>query len=74
MAALAEAGKMRAAVGDEVLVKGRHVGDGDREGVTVGVYGADGAAPCLVRWKSSDHKARGGEHDREADRTVSLRP
>ena len=58
MAALAEAGKMRAAVGDEVLVKGRHVGDGDREGVTVGVHGADGAAPCLVRWKSSDHKAR----------------
>lgn len=28
MAALAEAGKMRPAVGDEVLVKGRHVGDG----------------------------------------------
>jgi len=36
---------MRAAAGDEVLVKGRHLGGRDRAGVTVGVHGADGAAP-----------------------------
>ena len=64
---------MRATAGDEVLVKGRHPGDGVA-GVAAGVHGADGAAPSLARWKSSDHKAEGGQHDREADfRTVSLR-
>ncbi len=45
MASLVEVGKVRAAVGDEVLVKGRRVGDGGREGVPAGVQGADGAAP-----------------------------
>ena len=45
MASQAEAGKMRAAAGDEVLVKGRHPGGRDRAGVTAGVHGADGAAP-----------------------------
>ncbi len=33
---LVEMGKMRAAAGDEVLVKGRRVGDRGREGVTAG--------------------------------------
>ena len=42
---------MRAVAGDELLVRGRHVGDGDREGVIVEVHGEDGAAPYLVRWK-----------------------
>jgi hypothetical protein len=75
MASLAGWEKMRAAAADEVLVKGRHPGDRDRAGVTAGVHGADGAAPKLVRWKSLDHKAEGGQHDREGDyRTVSLRP
>ncbi len=39
---------MRAAVGDEVLVKGRRVGDEGREGVPARVQGADGAAPSGV--------------------------
>jgi len=42
---------MRAIVGDEVVVKGRHVGDADREGVVIEVRGADGAPPYLVRWR-----------------------
>lgn len=42
---------MQAIVGDEVLVKGRHVGDVDRQGVIVEVHGANGAPPYLVRWK-----------------------
>lgn len=42
---------MRAVAGDELLVKGRHVGDVDREGVVVEVHGANGAPPYLVRWK-----------------------
>ena len=46
-----EAVAMRAVAGDELLVKGRHVGDEDREGVIVEVRGADGAPPYLVRWR-----------------------
>ncbi len=42
---------MRAVTGDELLVRGRHVGDVDRDGVIVEVHGEDGAAPYLVRWK-----------------------
>ena len=42
---------MRAVAGDELLVRGRHVADEDREGVIVEVRGEDGAAPYLVRWK-----------------------
>jgi hypothetical protein len=43
---------MRAMVGDEVTVRGRHVGDGNREGVIVEVRGADGAPPYLMRWQN----------------------
>ena len=43
---------MGAVAGDELLVRGRHVGDEDREGVIVEVRGEDGAAPYLVRWKN----------------------
>ena len=42
---------MHAAAGDEVVVRGRHVGDADREGVITEVRGADGAPPYLVRWR-----------------------
>lgn len=42
---------MRAVVGDEVVIKGRHVGDADREGVIAEVRGAGGAPPYLVRWR-----------------------
>lgn len=42
---------MRAAVGDELVVKGRHVGDVDRQGEVVEVHGEDGGPPYLVRWK-----------------------
>lgn len=42
---------MRAVAGDEVVVRGRHVGDADRQGVITQVRGADGAPPYLVRWR-----------------------
>jgi hypothetical protein len=47
---------MRASVGDELLIRGRHVGDEDREGVIVEIRGADGAPPYLVRWRN-DHES-----------------
>ena len=42
---------MHAVIGDELIVKGRHVGDVDREGVVLAVHGEGGAPPYLVRWK-----------------------
>jgi hypothetical protein len=42
---------MRAIVGDELIVRGRHVGDVDRQGVIKEVHGEDGAPPYLVLWK-----------------------
>ena len=42
---------MQVVVGDEVLVRGRHVGDADREGVIIEIRGEDGAAPYVGRWK-----------------------
>jgi len=41
---------MKAQVGDELVVKGRHVGDPDRTGVIVEVIGQAGGPPYLVRW------------------------
>jgi Domain of unknown function (DUF1918) len=41
---------MQAKVGDELVVKGRHVGDQDRRGVITEVHGEAGAPPYLVRW------------------------
>jgi len=42
---------MHAVVGDELLVKGRHVGDIQREGVILEIRGPGGAPPYRVRWK-----------------------
>jgi hypothetical protein len=42
---------MKAHVGDELIVKGTHVGDQDRKGVITEVHGADEAPPYVVRWE-----------------------
>lgn len=42
---------MRAATGDELLVRGRHVGDEERIGVIIEIHGDDGTPPYVVRWK-----------------------
>ncbi len=47
---------MRAVAGDEVVVRGRHVGDADRVGVITEVRGANGSPPYLVRW-SDGHES-----------------
>lgn len=43
---------MYAEVGDEIVVRGRHVGDEDRDGVITEVRGENGAPPYVVRWKN----------------------
>lgn len=42
---------MKAAVGDELTVRGRHQGDGERHGEIVEIHGADGSPPYLVKWR-----------------------
>ena len=42
---------MRAAMGDELVVRGRHVDDHDRAGVILEVHGDNGAPPYRVRWR-----------------------
>ena len=44
--------RMHAEVGDEIVVRGRHVGDEDRKGVITAVHGEGGAPPYLVRWEN----------------------
>jgi len=41
---------MHAEVGDEIVVRGRHVGDENRKGMIIEVHGEGGAPPYLVRW------------------------
>jgi hypothetical protein len=42
---------MKAVVGDELTVKGRHQGDVERRGQVLECRGADGSPPYLVRWR-----------------------
>jgi len=47
---------MKAQIGDELVVKGRHVGDQDRTGVIIEVRGEAGGPPYLVQW-SDGHES-----------------
>jgi hypothetical protein len=42
---------MRAHLGDQVTVKGRHQGNMERHGEIIQVDGPDSAPPYLVRWR-----------------------
>jgi hypothetical protein len=42
---------MDATVGDEVVVRGRHVADEDRQGTITEVHGDHGTPPYLIRWQ-----------------------
>ena len=47
---------MKAQVGDELIVKGLHVGNADRRGVITEVHGEGGGPPYLVQW-SDGHES-----------------
>lgn len=42
---------MSVEVGDELVVRGPHVGDRDRQGMVIEIHGKNGAPPYLVRWE-----------------------
>jgi len=48
---------MKAAVGDRLVVPGRHVDDRVRSGEIVKVHGSNGAPPYLVKWAGQDEPA-----------------
>jgi hypothetical protein len=41
---------MQAQVGDELTIRGRHLGDDERHGTIIRVDGQGGAPPYVVRW------------------------
>jgi hypothetical protein len=47
---------MKAKLGDELTVKGRHQGDEDRHGEIIEIHGENGAPPYLIRWRD-DHES-----------------
>ena len=47
---------MEAQVGDELVVRGLHLGDAERRGVITEVHGENGAPPYQVRW-SDGHES-----------------
>ncbi|MCW2616545.1 MAG: hypothetical protein JWN08_3539 [Frankiales bacterium] len=46
---------MKAQLGDEIVVPGRHVGNPDRHGRIMEVRGEDGAPPYVVDWDDGHH-------------------
>ena len=48
---------MHASVGERIVVRGRHQGEPDRDGMILETRGPDGTPPYLVRWSSDGHEA-----------------
>jgi hypothetical protein len=46
---------MQAKVGDQLTIRGHHVGEPERRAEIIEVHGADGGPPYLVRWDDSGH-------------------
>ena len=49
---------LHAEVGDLVVVRGGHIGEGDRRGVIEEVRGDDGSGPYIVRWLGGGDERR----------------
>jgi uncharacterized protein DUF1918 len=46
---------MQAVVGDRVIVKGRRLGDPERDGEVIALDGPGGQPPWHVRWEADGH-------------------
>ena len=47
---------MRATAGDQLLIKGHHVGESDRDAKILEGHGVCGEPPWLVRWSDDGHE------------------
>jgi hypothetical protein len=48
---------MQAIVGERIIVRARHLGEADRDGLILETRGPDGTPPFVVRWTSDGHEA-----------------
>jgi len=48
--------RMRAEVGDKIVVRSHHVGEPNRDALILAVEGLDGAPPYRVRWGDDGHE------------------
>lgn len=48
---------MRAHPGDEIIIRGHHVGEHERKGEVIEAQGDDGGPPYLVRWDDDGHES-----------------
>lgn len=46
---------MQATVGDRVVIKGRRLGEPERDGEIIALEGPDGQPPWRVRWEADGH-------------------
>jgi Domain of unknown function (DUF1918) len=47
---------MHAHPGDQIRIKGHHVGDVERRGEIIATRGPEGSPPFMVRWDDSGHE------------------
>lgn len=47
---------MKAAPGDRIVIRGRHIGEHERDCEVIEVHGPDGEPPYLVRWGDTGHQ------------------
>jgi hypothetical protein len=48
---------VQAAIGDKLVVRGRHVGEHGRAATVLAVGGPEGGPPYLVRWEEDGHES-----------------
>lgn len=65
---------MKASVGDELTVKGRHQGDEDRHGKILEIHGQDGAPPYLVHWRDDRESVFFPSSDTVVEHRPAARP
>jgi hypothetical protein len=49
--------KMRADIGDRIVIKGHHIDEPDHDAEILEVRGKDGSPPYLVRWEDTGREA-----------------
>jgi hypothetical protein len=49
---------LRASPGDQLVIRGHHLGEPDRDGEILEILGDDGAPPYVVRWQDDGHVSK----------------
>jgi hypothetical protein len=49
---------LRASPGDQLVIRGHHFGEAERDAEILEILGDDGAPPYLVRWEDDGHVSK----------------